>query len=657
VIPLRPELKPFPTRVKLAHLEQPDSYLRRLYTANQFTERELRNAISRTSIDTGNSRSEAVHDLAIARGGLDREAFNVTPYTHADGTSCGWCTVGLNERIACKRCTNHEIAKQRPHLENNICIRHKIWVAPGTTHATQRRVSREALSAERRFRRMQRAGQIDPYYFIEMLAAARRWEEITGRKEGESYPALISFYATVFTRDGHLRYLDPSMTYAERYEHLTKLMRRYFAHNEAVVADAAWLLLRPAQLAVFERLTFGYVVDNTFPHELENRVDYAGARRPLEPFERSVQQVRTCHPDRWSDVNLRQLHHGPKAFAKTDVRRSVHKAAYICAAGHRRSTSPTSLAATHYKSDGCGICSNQSVQQEWNGSARTHPRFDRFWATDLNDVSYAEVHARSNRRKFFYRCDRGHVRESTPQNFTRNPTCQTCRWGSLAAMRPDLLKEWDWQKNTADPYSIAPHSRTRGWWKCAKRNHPGWEAAVANRLKGDGCPTCSNRNIIPFVNDFLTVQPHLEVEWARDLNSVDPRTLPPGKGDTKYWWRCPRQHPYEATIATRVRGTGCPYCANTQVWPGFNDLATRFADIVAEFDAANNTDPTQVLPSSHRWIWTCIRAGHTYAISAHARRRAGGCARCPKAHRLTAADTTAQAQDRAAHGSLSPTHP
>jgi len=45
----------------------------------------------------------------------------------------------------------------------------------------------------------------------------------------------------------------------------------------------------------------------------------------------------------------------------------------------------------------------------------------------------------------------------------------------------------------------------------------------------------------------------------------------------KVWWKCPKGHSYFASVASRVRGSGCPACGGKTVVPGENDLATPFS--------------------------------------------------------------------------------
>ena len=62
--------------------------------------------------------------------------------------------------------------------------------------------------------------------------------------------------------------------------------------------------------------------------------------------------------------------------------------------------------------------------------------------------------------------------------------------GSLADNYPDLLTEWDYDKNTdITPSTVTVKSNKKVWWKCAKCGHE-WQTTVAHRVEGEGCPYC-----------------------------------------------------------------------------------------------------------------------------------------------------------------------
>lgn len=65
------------------------------------------------------------------------------------------------------------------------------------------------------------------------------------------------------------------------------------------------------------------------------------------------------------------------------------------------------------------------------------------------------------------------------------------KFGSLKKKHPEILKEWDYNKNTIKPENISPYSGKKVWWICKKKHS--WPAVIGNRTLNDtGCPDCNN---------------------------------------------------------------------------------------------------------------------------------------------------------------------
>jgi DNA-directed RNA polymerase subunit RPC12/RpoP len=78
---------------------------------------------------------------------------------------------------------------------------------------------------------------------------------------------------------------------------------------------------------------------------------------------------------------------------------------------------------------------------------------------------------------------------------------------------PLLMAEWDYEKN----FGLSPEQLTHGsglsvFWKCKTCGHS-WQAKINNRTHGRNCPVCSNRVIIPGINDLATTHPNIAKEW------------------------------------------------------------------------------------------------------------------------------------------------
>lgn len=103
-------------------------------------------------------------------------------------------------------------------------------------------------------------------------------------------------------------------------------------------------------------------------------------------------------------------------------------------------------------------------------------------------------------------------------------------------------------------------------------------------------PVLRGKKIWPGFNDFATRQPELAKEWHPTKNG----DLKPSEiAETSHqpvWWQDPLGHEWRAQIFSRTRlHSGCPYCANRMLMPGFNDLATRFPALAEEWDEEKKT--------------------------------------------------------------------
>ena len=57
---------------------------------------------------------------------------------------------------------------------------------------------------------------------------------------------------------------------------------------------------------------------------------------------------------------------------------------------------------------------------------------------------------------------------------------------------PDLVKEWDYEKNEKKPEEVKAGSHKKYWWVCSKCSY-NWRAIPCSRSKGSDCPACANQ--------------------------------------------------------------------------------------------------------------------------------------------------------------------
>ena len=268
----------------------------------------------------------------------------------------------------------------------------------------------------------------------------------------------------------------------------------------------------------------------------------------------------------------------------------------------------------------------------------TDPLLLRQWHPLRNgDLSPRQVSPGSH-RKVWWRCDRGHEWQAEIKSRALLGTgCPVCAGkavltgvNDLATLFPQLAAQWDRAQNgNLSPGAVRPGSHKKVWWRCGRGHR--WQASVAARTAGEGCPVCAGKVVVPGENDLATLFPEIAAQWHPTLNGpLTPEAAAP-YSNRGVWWICEKGHAYRAAVAARTyRGTGCPYCAGRRVLPGFNDLATLFPQVAAQWHPTLNgpLTPDQVTAGSRKTVWWQCPEGHAWKARVHTRTGPQRCG-CP----------------------------
>lgn len=192
-------------------------------------------------------------------------------------------------------------------------------------------------------------------------------------------------------------------------------------------------------------------------------------------------------------------------------------------------------------------------------------------------------------------------------------------FNDLKSLNPFFLSEWDSDQNEILPEQITAYSHKKVWWKhktVANRRTKShrWKASPNERMHGNGCAICAGKIIEPGTNDLATTHPELLTEWDFGKNHISPDTISYGY-DKKVWWthtitqnNVPSVHSWEASPNSRTNmESGCPFCSNKKVLPGFNDLETRIPEIAAlwDYDKNHPMKPCEFTAASGKKVyWT-----------------------------------------------------
>jgi hypothetical protein len=129
---------------------------------------------------------------------------------------------------------------------------------------------------------------------------------------------------------------------------------------------------------------------------------------------------------------------------------------------------------------------------------------------------------------------------------------------NLYLLKPDLIKEWHPTKNgNLRPRDITPGSSKKVWWLCEEGHE--WQAAIYNRSRGNGCPDCYRGS--PINNSpQRAYDAALGMEWHPTKNgNLRLGDVASGFFDN-VWWLCQMGHEWQATVKSRLEGSGCPLC-------------------------------------------------------------------------------------------------
>ena len=205
---------------------------------------------------------------------------------------------------------------------------------------------------------------------------------------------------------------------------------------------------------------------------------------------------------------------------------------------------------------------------------------------------------------------------------------------SISSLNPEIATTWNYERNgKLKPDSFTANSNKIIWWKCSEGHE--WQAPINRRNNGFGCPYCSGRYAIKGENDLHTISPALAKEWNHEKNNgLTPLGVKLNSHE-KVWWKCSKGHEWQATVAHRSRGRGCPYCAGRYVIKGENDLQTVNPTLSQEWNYEKNDGltPADVMPSSNKKVWWKCSNNHEWQARIADRNRGRGCPECAKQKR------------------------
>lgn len=251
---------------------------------------------------------------------------------------------------------------------------------------------------------------------------------------------------------------------------------------------------------------------------------------------------------------------------------SEKKVYWKCSKGH---SWEAIIKNRHIRGSGCPSCYKQNageivrsaiLKKRGVSFGDKHPELLKEWDYNLNTRSPLEISPGSS-LKAHWKCGKGHSWKASIGSRTgKGYGCPVCmeknrskkatqvrinKTGTLAEKFPDLIKEWDFEKNSLGPNEYPAGSKKRVGWICNKGHK--WDAIIKSRTAGKGnCPTCQS---------IVVTNPELLNSWDFEKNlTFEPRQIKAGS-NKKIWWICEKGHSYQQNTYEKLKGhQGCSTC-------------------------------------------------------------------------------------------------
>ena len=189
----------------------------------------------------------------------------------------------------------------------------------------------------------------------------------------------------------------------------------------------------------------------------------------------------------WSTANLPLLPWQVTAFSNTKVW-------WICEKGHEWE----SLISTRSYGSQCPYCCGIKVLPGYNDLATTHPQIAKEWSARNGRLSPDFVNQKSTNNVWWHCSTCGNEFRAVIKSRVQGVGCPVCAeravlpgYNDLATTDPELILEWDYEKNAnVQPFAVSRNSMRSVWWKgrCGHR----WKDKIYNRVvENAGCVYCA----------------------------------------------------------------------------------------------------------------------------------------------------------------------
>ena len=188
----------------------------------------------------------------------------------------------------------------------------------------------------------------------------------------------------------------------------------------------------------------------------------------------------------WSERNLPLTPDKVTAFKNTRVW-------WKCHLGHEWYT----LISTRSGGSQCPYCSGIKLLIGFNDLATKYPTLAKEWSERNLPLTPDMVNEKSTKNVWWKCTTCGYEWKSVVRARAKGSLCPVCAdrtvlagYNDLATTDPELLDEWDYEKNTGTlPTAVSRNSMKIVWWKCSSSHS--WRAKITDRtIEQKGCYLC-----------------------------------------------------------------------------------------------------------------------------------------------------------------------
>lgn len=201
---------------------------------------------------------------------------------------------------------------------------------------------------------------------------------------------------------------------------------------------------------------------------------------------------------------------------------------------------------------------------------------------------------------------------------------------------PNLIKEWDYNKNDKFPSQYCAYSTKKVWWKCGKGHS--FEAVIQRRTaRGKKCPYCSNQKMLIGFNDFGTLCPEI-YDWIdNETNELNPKSIKGYHSPLIFALKCKKGHKFYLSAAAFSRGGRCPVCNGKKILVGYNDLNTSHPKLTLRWDFEKNIKftPYNVSKGSDKKVWWKCEKGHSWKATISSQVAGSSCPICSREYQTS----------------------